>query len=192
MSLSYYELGWYLVLALWLTYLPYGASFLLNYYRNRHVFLYKPNGVLPRIGATVIFQITALSVTDNLGIVGRGVSSIRKSASEMGLRSYKVVTVSDDPRDAYTHADADEAIVVPDSYRCNAVRKARSLNYAAEQYQQRFPDLKNVWIFHIDEESVVLPQTVEAIVKYIGSGDGLLAEGPSCSRRAFPRMASRA
>ena len=189
MSLGYYELGWYLVLVLWLAYLPYGASFLLNFLRNRHVFLYKPNGNLPRINATIIFQITTLSVTDNLGIVGRGISSIRKSASDLDLKSYKIVTVSDDLEDASTHAGADEAIVVPGSYDCNAVRKARSMNYAAGQYKRRFRDLENVWIFHIDEESVVLPQTVEAIVKYIASGDGLLAEGPILFPSTFSKSA---
>jgi cellulose synthase/poly-beta-1,6-N-acetylglucosamine synthase-like glycosyltransferase len=178
MALSYYEIGWYVVLLLWLAYLPYGLAFLVNYARNRHVFLYKPNGILPRIGATIIFQVTTLSVTDNVDIVERAVASIRRSARELGLRSFKVVTVSDDPRDASTKVDADEAIVVPSSYECNALKKARSLNYAAQRHKDEIRGLENTWIFHIDEESVVLPQTVEAIVKYIASEDGVLAEGP--------------
>jgi cellulose synthase/poly-beta-1,6-N-acetylglucosamine synthase-like glycosyltransferase len=161
-----------------LAYLPYGLAFLVNYARNRHVFLYKPNGILPRIGATIIFQVTTLSVTDNVDIVERAVASIRRSARELGLRSFKVVTVSDDPRDASTKVDADEAIVVPSSYECNALKKARSLNYAAQRHKDEIRGLENTWIFHIDEESVVLPQTVEAIVKYIASEDGVLAEGP--------------
>src|SRR5436853_2876336 len=135
MSLSYYEIGWYFVLVLWLAYLPYGTAFLVNYVRNRHVFLYKPNGIIPRIGATVIFQITTLSVTDNLDIIERGIASIRMSARELKLNSFKVVTVSDDPRDASTKMDADEAIVVPSSYEPNALKKARSLKYAAQHYK---------------------------------------------------------
>jgi cellulose synthase/poly-beta-1,6-N-acetylglucosamine synthase-like glycosyltransferase len=178
MALSYYEIGWYVVLLLWLAYLPYGLAFLVNYARNRHVFLYKPNGILPRIGATIIFQVTTLSVTDNVDIVERAIASIRRSARELGLSSFKVVTVSDDPRDASTNVDADEAIVVPSSYECNALKKARSLNYAAQRHKDEIRGLENTWIFHIDEESVVLPQTVEAIVKYIASEDGVLAEGP--------------
>src|SRR5712664_1218624 len=160
MSFSYYEIGWYVVLVLWLAYLPYGLAFLFNYVRNRHVFLYKPNGILPRIGATIIFQITTVSVTENLDIVERGVASIRRSARELKLNSFKVVTVSDDPRDVSTNADVDEAIVVPSSYDCNALKKARSLNYAAQRYKETIHGLENAWIFHIDEESVVLPQTI--------------------------------
>src|SRR5216684_1739629 len=179
MALSYYEIGWYVVLVLWLAYLPYGLAFLFNYVRNRHVFLYKPNGILPRIGATIVFQITTLSVTDNLDIVERGIASIRRSARELHLNSFKVITVSDDPRDGSTNVDADEAIIVPSSYECNALRKARSLNYAARRYKEMIRGLEETWIFHIDEESVVLPQTIEAIVKYIASEDGVLAEGPN-------------
>jgi cellulose synthase/poly-beta-1,6-N-acetylglucosamine synthase-like glycosyltransferase len=178
MALSYYEIGWYVVLLLWLAYLPYGLAFLINYARNRHIFLYKPNGILPRIGATIIFQITTLSVTDNVDIVERAIASVRRSARELRLSAFKVVTVSDDPRDASTKVDADEAIVVPASYECNALKKARSLNYAAQRYKEVVRGLEKTWIFHIDEESVVLPQTVEAIVKYIASEDGVLAEGP--------------
>src|SRR5438132_6641604 len=122
MSLSFYVVGWYVVLVLWLAYLPYGTAFLINYVRNRHVFLYKPNGILPRIGASIIFQITTLSVTDSLDIVERGIASIRRSARELDLSSFRVVTVSDDPRDASTKVDADEAIVVPSSYRANALK----------------------------------------------------------------------
>ncbi|HYR04442.1 MAG TPA: glycosyltransferase family 2 protein [Nitrososphaerales archaeon] len=187
MALTYYEIGWYVVLILWLAYLPYGLAFLVNYVKNRHIFLYKPNGVFPRIGATIVFQITTLSVTDNLDIVERGIASIKRSARELHLSSFKVVTVSDDPRDASTNVDADEAIVVPSSYRCNAVKKARSLNYAALRYKERIRGLEDTWIFHIDEESVVLPQTIEAIVKYIASEDGVLAEGPIL----FPSTLSR-
>jgi egghead protein (zeste-white 4 protein) len=178
MSPSYYEIGWYVVLVLWLAYLPYGLAFLANYARNRHVFLYKPNGILPRIGATIIFQITTVSLTRNLDIVERGIASIRSSARALQLSSFKIVTVSDDPMDASTDADVDEVIVVPSSYECNALKKARSLNYAAERYKETVRGLEKTWIFHIDEESIVLPQTVEAIVKYIASEDGVLAEGP--------------
>jgi cellulose synthase/poly-beta-1,6-N-acetylglucosamine synthase-like glycosyltransferase len=34
------------------------------------------------------------------------------------------------------------------------------------------------WIFHMDEESYVTPQTILALLKFIGKGKGVVSEGP--------------
>ncbi|MEM3804348.1 MAG: glycosyltransferase family 2 protein, partial [Conexivisphaerales archaeon] len=73
----------------------------------------------------------------------------------------------------------EEFIVVPQDYSTpnGAIRKARALHYAVERRRMLKRNTSKYWVFHLDEESFVVPQTVLAILQFIREKKGLIAEG---------------
>ena len=171
-------LFWYCVLLLWATYLPYGGQFVYNYLRYRKDFTFKATGAAPSVDDHVVFQVTTTSVTKNSRLVKETVERIREACSSLGFTNYSVRTLSDDPADASNPFGVDRVMVTPSDYETDAVRKGRSMQYAVETYRSEPWDRSKTWIFHLDEESVMLPQTLEAILSFIDSERGTLAEGP--------------
>ncbi|HME18650.1 MAG TPA: glycosyltransferase family 2 protein [Nitrososphaerales archaeon] len=169
---------WYIILFLWAAYLPYGGQFAFNYLRYRKRFTFKATGKAPPVGDHIVFQVTTTSVTENPKMVGGTIERVREACTSLGFRNYSIRTLSDDPRDRSNPFGVDIAMVTPPEYETNAVRKGRSLQYAVEAYRSEPGDKSRKWIFHLDEESVMLPQTLEAVLTFIASGKGTLAEGP--------------
>jgi len=169
---------WYIILLLWATYLPYGGQFVYNYLRHRKEFTFKAKGEAPAVADQVVFQVTTTSVTENSAMVAGTIERVREACAAHGFRNYTIRTLSDDPRDAANPLHVDVAMVTPAEYETNAVKKGRSMQYAVELYRAEQGDKSKTWIFHLDEESVMLPQTLEAVLGFIASGKGVLAEGP--------------
>jgi beta-1,4-mannosyltransferase len=69
-------------------------------------------------------------------------------------------------------------VVVEQNYHTNAIKKGRALQYAVEHRQRIGKNTSKGWIFHMDEESYVTPQTILALLKFIGKGKGVVSEGP--------------
>jgi egghead protein (zeste-white 4 protein) len=169
---------WYCILLLWATYLPYGCQFVYNYPRHRRGFTFKATGKAPAVADHVVFQVTTTSVAENSEMVGGTIGRVREACAALGFKNFTIRTLSDDPEDVRNPFSVDRAMVTPVEYETNAVRKGRSLQYAVETYRSEPGDKSKTWIFHLDEESVMLPQTLEAVLAFIASGKGVLAEGP--------------
>jgi beta-1,4-mannosyltransferase len=77
--------------------------------------------------------------------------------------SYSIEVVTDTP----VSVGADEHLTVPDEYATpyGAKYKARALHYAA---MLRRP-ARDTWLLHMDEESIITPEAVAGIAKFISS-----------------------
>jgi egghead protein (zeste-white 4 protein) len=169
---------WYCVLFLWATYLPYGSQFLYNFLRYRKNFTFKPSGAAPAVSDHIVFQITTTSVTENAHLLNETVERVKEACTALKFTNFSIRTLSDDPRDFSNPFCVDRVMVTPSEYDTDAIKKGRSMQYAVETYRSEPGDKSKAWIFHLDEESVMLPQTLEAVLTFIASGKGTLAEGP--------------
>lgn len=165
----------YIMILLWLSYLPLLAINFKNLFHNRSRFVASH---LTRVknDVHIIFQITTRSASRS-GVVERGIWSIKDSCRQVGYSNYSIEVVSDDKDDMMLGPNY---YVVPSSFSPfnGAVRKARALQYAVERRRKECKNTKKYWVFHMDEESVVLPQTILALLQFIREGKGLISEGP--------------
>jgi beta-1,4-mannosyltransferase len=167
----------YLIIFLWLSYLPVASIQLRGWLRNRKLY-YNNNLVRIPNDPQIIFQIMSCSAISS-DVVKRGIESIHASCKEISYSDYSVTVVTEDPRDV-SYVSGAKVIVVPKNYatKNNAIRKGRALQYAADCRRVDGDSAKNKWIFHMDEESVVTAQTVLSLLAFIREGRGLIAEGP--------------
>ncbi len=127
---------------------------------------------------SIIFQITTRSATKT-SVVKRGIRSITSSAEKVNFRNYQIYVVTDEPQDRWTlKTEKCEVVVVKKNYHTNAIKKGRALQYAVEYRQRIGKNTSKRWIFHMDEESYVTPQTILALLKFIREGKGVVSEGP--------------
>lgn len=161
----------------WLSYVPIAFNSIYKLVRNRNVFVEKD---LHRIhnDPDIIFQITTRSATKT-PVVKRGIASVLSSAAQVKFANYSISVVTDDPDDERTLKDHRcEVITVPPTFRTNAIKKGRALQYAVEHRRFTVKNSRHYWIFHMDDESYVTPQTVLALLKFIRDGKGVASEGP--------------
>lgn len=161
----------------WFSYVPIAAISLFRVLRNRSVFVEKH---VNRAGddAAIIFQITSRSATKTQVVI-RGIQSVIDSARRIDYRNYKVSVVTDDPEDVKTLKNiACEVVVVKAGFKTNAIRKGRALQYAVEHRRRTGEHTQKHWIFHMDDESYVTPQTILALLKSIEGGKEVASEGP--------------
>ncbi len=161
----------------WLSYVPIAVLSLHRVIRNRSVFVEKD---LRRIrnDPAIIFQITTRSAT-NTPVVKRGIKSIVDSAHCVNFYNYEISVVTDDPKDINTLARWEcEPVLVPKNFTTDAIKKGRALQYAVEHRRKMAQNTSSYWIFHMDDESYVAPQTVLALLKFIREGRGVASEGP--------------
>ena len=64
------------------------------------------------------------------------------------------------------------------SFSPNAIKKARALQFAIESRRKLKKQNSDHWIFHMDDESYVVPQTILSILKFIREKKGIASEGP--------------
>ena len=104
--------------------------------------------------------VTYVSRGDNAEALRRAITASKLVLEDMGIQ-YWIEAVTDMP----VKVGADTHIVVPKGYRApnGAKYKARALHYAS---QIRAPHRYD-WILHLDEESVITPQAVRGIAKFI-------------------------
>jgi cellulose synthase/poly-beta-1,6-N-acetylglucosamine synthase-like glycosyltransferase len=101
------------------------------------------------------------------------------SARQISFNNYEISVVTDDPLDITTLKDTKcEVIVVKKDFVTNAIKKARALQYAVEHRRLTSKNNSGYWIYHMDDESYVTPQTILALLKYIKDGKGIASEGP--------------
>jgi cellulose synthase/poly-beta-1,6-N-acetylglucosamine synthase-like glycosyltransferase len=161
----------------WLSYVPIAVNSLHKLLKNHRLFVEKD---LRRIynDPKIIFQITTRSATKT-PVVKRGIDSVVASAKQIDFANYSISVVTDDSEDEESLANYPcEVVTVPPSFRTSAIKKARALQYSVEHRQRMATNTNNYWIFHMDDESCVTPQTILALLKYIREGKGIASEGP--------------
>jgi egghead protein (zeste-white 4 protein) len=161
----------------WLSYVPVAMVSVWKTFKNRKAFV---EGDLCYLfnDSFIIFQITTRSATKT-SVVKRGIQSITSSAEKVSFYNYQISVVTDDPQDRWTlNSERCEVVVVEKNYRTNAIKKGRALQYAVEHRQRIGKNTRKRWIFHMDEESYVTPQTILALLKFIRKGKGVVSEGP--------------
>lgn len=127
----------------------------------------------------IIFQITTRSATKT-PVVRRGVQSVIDSARRARFHDYRISVVTDDPADVQTMKGTGcEVVVVDKKFHTNAIRKGRALQYAVEHRRLTGQNTDRYWIFHMDDESCVTPQTILSLAKASENGTKMVAsEGP--------------
>lgn len=162
----------------WLSYVPVAVISVYKTFKNRKVFVERDLYCRLFNGSSIIFQITTRSATKT-SVVERGIQSITSSAQKVNFYNYQISVVTDDPQDRWTLKNEKcEVVVVEKNYRTNAIKKGRALQYAVEHRQRIGKNTSKRWIFHMDEESYVTPQTIPALLKFIREGKGVVSEGP--------------
>lgn len=161
----------------WLTNVPIAFVSIIRFLKNREAFVGKD---LRRIrnDPTIIFQITTRSAT-RTPVVERGINSILRSCQKIKYVDYQIYVVTDDPNDLTSlhHLDC-KVLLVDKNFRTNAIKKGRALQYAVEHRRKNEQNHLEQWVFHMDDESFVTPQTVLSLLKAIREVPGLAFEGP--------------
>lgn len=161
----------------WISYFPIAIQSVYRILKNRKLFVEKDVRRIHNDPA-IIFQITTRSATKT-DVVKRGIESIIQSAKEVNFDNYEISIVTDDPADVRTLKNLDcETVVVDKAFKTNAIRKGRGLQYATEHRRWHRKNTSNYWIFHMDDESYVVPQTILALLKVIREGKCVASEGP--------------
>lgn len=167
-----------ILLTFWFSTIPVAFLTLIRFIRNRNILIEKD---LRRIynDPIIIFQITTRSATKTK-VVERGIRSIISASREVNYKNYKISIVTEDENDRtnFNQLKNSEIIVVKRSYKTNAIKKARALQYAVDYRRNKGENTKKIWIFHMDDESYVTNQTLLSLLKYIREGRGVASEGP--------------
>ena len=162
---------------IWLSYFPVAVVSIIRLVQHRNIFIEKD---LRRVhnDPKIIFQITTRSATQT-PVVKRGITSVVESARSVEYNDYEIAIATDDPADRETlRKHKCEILLVDKTFKSSAIKKGRALQYAVEHRRRNFKNTSKHWIFHMDDESYVTPQTVLALLKFIRLGRGLAAEGP--------------
>ncbi len=119
----------------------------------------------------IIFQVTTKG---NIGVVQETINRINAVCKEIGYTKYSVWAVTD----AQEKFDGCRTIVVPQDFSCNAINKGRALQYAVEVRREEKLASKDVYVFHLDDESLITKQTLCSILSYLeGDNPKPISEG---------------
>ncbi len=162
---------------LWIFFVPNAIKLFYRFVKNNKKFIEKDMRRIPN-DPRIIFQITTRSATKT-SVVKRGIGSIIDSCNRIKYYKYDVVVVTEDSRDNKTLASyLCKVICVSKKYAPNAIKKARALQYAVEYRRKNGQNTSDYWVFHMDDESYLVPQTLLSLLKFIREKKGIAAEGP--------------
>jgi len=71
-----------------------------------------------------------------------------------------------------------KVICVSKKFKPNAIKKARALQFAVEYRRKNNQHTSDYWVFHMDDESYVVQQTLLSLLKFIRERRGVAGEGP--------------
>jgi hypothetical protein len=155
---------------IWLFGIPIYYSLLFEVIRYRKVIVKRTfSAINPK---RMIFQITTIG---HMEIVQESIDNINRTCKDVGYQNYKVVVVSE-VNESFSDA---VTITVPENYStlCQAKYKARALQYAIEQREKRGENRDDIWIYHLDDESMVTKQGILSILDHIDNNREPIAEG---------------
>ena len=162
---------------LWIFFIPKAIILFYRFIKNSKRFIEKD---LIRVSNDphIIFQITTRSATKT-SVVKRGIDSIIDSCNGIKYYKYEISVVTEDYNDTNTLDSAlCKVICVSKKFKPNAIKKARALQYAVEYRRKNNQHSSDYWIFHMDDESYVVRQTILSLLKFIREKRGVAGEGP--------------
>jgi cellulose synthase/poly-beta-1,6-N-acetylglucosamine synthase-like glycosyltransferase len=120
----------------------------------------------------VVFQITTIG---NMEIVQEAIHNIRRISQEVGYSNYSICVVSE----VNETFDGAVTLTVPQNYSTTnkAKYKARALHYAVEQREKNGENTSDIWIYHLDDESMITKQGLLSILDHIDNNLQPIAEG---------------
>lgn len=175
-----YNLLFWCIVILWLSYLPFALLTIANIIKGLRKYVFRQNEVTTDFSDPIIFQITTRNIKDSRSSLVSAIESIRESCRKASFENYEIVVVTDfnDGSELLRNMGVD-VIVVPKDYAVEgAVKKARALQYANEVRRKLGKNTKEYWVFHLDEESQITVQTVEALKAFINQDKHLIGTGP--------------
>ena len=120
----------------------------------------------------VIFQITTIG---NMKIVQESIHNINRICKEVAYSNYSICVVSE------VNETFDDAVTVsvPQNYSTSkkAKYKARALQYAIEYREKNQENTADIWIYHLDDESMITKQGLLSILDHIDNNREPIAEG---------------
>ncbi len=141
---------------IWLFGIPIYYSLLYEIIKYRKVMVKKT--FVPINPKRMIFQITTIG---NMEIVQESIDNINRICKEVGYDNYRINVVSE-VNEIFNGA---VTITVPQIYSTpnNAKYKARALQYAIEQREKNGENTADVWVYHLDDESMITKQGLLSI-----------------------------
>jgi beta-1,4-mannosyltransferase len=120
----------------------------------------------------MIFQITTIG---NMEIVQKSIDNINRICQEVGYTNYRIDVVSE-VNESFEDADT---MTVPFNYSTlnHAKYKARALQYAVEQREKKGENASDIWIYHLDDESMITKQGLLSILDHADTNREPIAEG---------------
>ncbi len=120
----------------------------------------------------IIFQITTIG---NMQIVQESINNINRICKEVEYENYSVVVVSE----VKEEFEGSVTVTVPQNYSTlnHAKYKARALQYAIEQREKNNENTSDIWIYHLDDESMITKQGLLSILDHADNNREPIAEG---------------
>jgi len=108
-------------------------------------------------------------------IVQDSINNIHRICKEVGYNNYNIDVVSE----VDESFDGAVTITVPQNYSTsnNAKYKARALQYAIEQRKKNKENSDDIWIYHLDDESMITKQGLLSILDHADNNREPIAEG---------------
>ncbi|CAC11359.1 zeste-white 4 related membrane protein [Thermoplasma acidophilum] len=162
----------YAVEALWLMGMPIIVIALAGAYKSRNVRLSDFSG---HIDEMVVFQIASIARWDVVNALERVINSIVSSAPR-NLRNWFINLVIEENSEArsylekkYGGSNRIRITVVPREYRTKkgALAKSRANQYAIENLRAQGLISKSTWIYHLDDDTSIGPESVAAVAEHI-------------------------
>ena len=140
----------YIILAFWLSPLAFAAMMALGILAER----YRRHSLGTRRPRLLIVQVPTVG---NCETTNRALLAAKRICTELGIpcETWVVIEEGDDP----SRYAADRAVVVPRGFRCEALYKARALEYARRLRLREQPD-GNYAVLQLDDDSVPTPELV--------------------------------
>jgi beta-1,4-mannosyltransferase len=155
---------------IWIFGIPIYYSLAYQIIRYRKVFVKKT--FVPINPKRMIFQITTIG---NMEIVQESINNINRICEEVRYSNYRIDVVSE-VDESFAGA---VTIAVPKNYstRNHAKYKARALQYAVEERDKKGENTSYVWIYHLDDESMLTKQGLLSILDHADNNREPIAEG---------------
>lgn len=128
-----------------------------------------------RISNLIVFEIPTIGSTEVLGALYRVINSILDYAPN-NLDNWRIDVLTEEHSTALSEIKEEyrsrtnvNVVVVPRGYKTKSksINKSRALQYGLEYHIERGENNKQVWLFHLDDDASVGPDTIAAIAEHI-------------------------
>jgi len=165
-----YELGFLnYVWIIWFVSILFSIEYLRSILKHRHLQI----GTFKHHTAFIIFQITTKG---GELCVDYTITKIRMACENIKLDKYRIDIVTDSQSDYFYNVNM--VYVSPDYETPNKCKyKARALQYAVDRRRSREENTDNIWIYHLDSETLIDPECILHALKHIETSSEPIALG---------------